>query len=162
MDLILVVFAAAILPFGLVILFGAPFLPTLNKQVYDALDLLDLKPGQTLLELGSGDGKLLRAAASRGINGVGFELNPILVLWSKVRCWKYRDLVTIRWQNAWTARWPKCDGIYVFMMGKFMHKVDKKIRESEHHKGTKVVSYTFQIPNKKPKKTKEALSLYIY
>jgi len=32
-----------ILPFGSVLLFGAPYLPTRKKQANQALDLLDLK-----------------------------------------------------------------------------------------------------------------------
>ena len=58
---------AIVLLFTSAVGFGAPFLPTLRKRVNDALDLLDLKEGQTMLELGSGDGRLLRAAAGRQI-----------------------------------------------------------------------------------------------
>ena len=54
-----------ILIFGFVVFFGAPYLPTFNKVQNTALDLLDLKPGQTLIELGSGDGRVMREAAKR-------------------------------------------------------------------------------------------------
>ena len=66
------------LSFGAVLLFGAPYLPTLNPQVKAALELSELKAGDTLLELGCGDGKVLIAAAKLGINVVGFELNPFV------------------------------------------------------------------------------------
>jgi SAM-dependent methyltransferase len=66
--------------FAAVIFFGAPYLPTLRPQIQAAFALLELKPGQTLLELGCGDGKVLVAAAEAGYKAVGIELNPILAL----------------------------------------------------------------------------------
>ncbi len=116
-----------VLVFSFVIAFGAPFLPTLSARTTDALDLLDLKPGQTLLELGSGDGRILRAAAERGIKSIGYELNPLLVLWSKLISWRNRSLITIKWGNYWRQKWPATDGIYVFLLEPYMKKLDKKI-----------------------------------
>ena len=49
-------FGILVISFGFVVFVGPPYLPTLDKQVRTALDLLDLKKGQTLLELGCGDG----------------------------------------------------------------------------------------------------------
>jgi ribosomal protein L11 methylase PrmA len=73
------VFAVLVILFGFVVAFGAPYLPTLRPQITMALDMLDLKKGQTLLELGSGDGRVMMAAAERGWNVIGYELNPLLV-----------------------------------------------------------------------------------
>ena len=85
---------ACILLFGFTAFFGAPFLPTLDNRTKDALDLLDLKPGDHLLELGSGDGRLLREAAKRGIRSTGYELNPLLVAYSQIKLWRYRHLAS--------------------------------------------------------------------
>ena len=151
-----------LLCFSFVILFGAPYLPTLNKQQQDALDLLNLQPGQTMLELGSGDRRMLLAAAKRGIYATGYELNPILVVISYVVTWQYRKLITIRLGNVWQAQWPPTDGIYVFLLEKFMKRLDKNITQIYDGKNVKVVSYTFKIPGKTPVKTKDALYLYEY
>ena len=56
-----------IVTWGLSILFGAPFLPTLKPERLRAMDLLDLKPGQVFVDLGSGDGVMLVLAAERGL-----------------------------------------------------------------------------------------------
>lgn len=48
-----VIIALVIICFSAVLLFGAPYVPTLSPQVKAALELADLKPGQTLLELGA-------------------------------------------------------------------------------------------------------------
>jgi hypothetical protein len=149
-----------ILCFSLVILFGAPYLPTLKKQKTIALDLLALEPGQTLIEVGSGDGRVLKAAAERGIYAVGYELNPILVLASWLVTLKHRDKVKIIWGNYWSKKWPDADGVYAFLHTDYMKKLDKKMRETR--KKTKLASVTFKIPGKKNIKEKDGVFLYQY
>lgn len=147
-----------VLAFGAVILFGAPYLPTLSKQIDAGLDLLDLKPDQTLLELGSGDGRVLVAAAKSGLQVVGIELNPILVVVSWLRTWRYRRQVRIIWGNFWRTPWPPADGVFVFLHDRFMPKLDARMQKIE----VPLISYAFQIPGKKPAATKDGIFLYKY
>jgi 16S rRNA A1518/A1519 N6-dimethyltransferase RsmA/KsgA/DIM1 with predicted DNA glycosylase/AP lyase activity len=152
---------AAVLLFGFTVLFGAPFLPTLANRTNDALDLLDLKPGELLLELGSGDGRLQRAAAKRGIHSIGYELNPLLVIYSKVVLWRYRKLAKVRLANYWQVTLPKAQGIYVFLLQPYMQKLHNKITK-ESNTPVKIVSFAFTIPNKKPVLSKQGMHLYLY
>jgi SAM-dependent methyltransferase len=149
-----------ILVFGLAILFGAPYLPTMQKKRQEALKLLDLKPGQTLLDLGCGDGRMLADAAKLGINAVGYEINPILYIAAKIINWPHKRKVKIVYANYWKVKWPPVDGIYVFLLQKYMPALDKKIIEYNHN--IRLVSYAFEIPGKKPAVKKNALHLYIY
>ena len=149
-----------ILCFGLVVFFGAPYLPTLKHQKKAALDLLDLKPGQTILEAGSGDGRVLKAAAERGINAIGYELNPLLVLISWLLTFKQRNRVKIIWGNYWNKDWQEADGIFVFLHSEYMEKLDKKM--SLINKPIKLVSVIYQMPNRKPVKKKSGVFLYQY
>lgn len=154
--------------FVFVLLRGAPYLPTLSKQVETALDLVALKPGQTLLELGCGDGKVLIAAAERGWNVVGYELNPILALIAWLRTRKYRGRVRVVCGDFWTRKWPPAEGIFVFLLDSFMQKLDTKIAQSygrtvkKDGKPLKLVSFAFQIPGREPKLQKYGLFLYEY
>ena len=150
-----------ILVFGFVILFGAPYLPTLKKQIDTAFELLDLKKGQTLIELGSGDGRILYEAGKKGIKAVGYELNPILVLYSKIKTWKYRDNVKVVWGNYWTKDWPKADGIFVFLLDRYMLKLNNKIIQ-KYDQPIKLVSFAFKIPGKKIIDSRQGLFLYKY
>lgn len=145
--------------FGVVVFFGAPYLPTLSNTKKNALDLLDLKPGQTLLELGSGDGRVMVSAAQRGLYVIGYELNPLLVLISIYQTRKFRSQVKIIWGNFWNKEWPECDAIYVFLIDKYMDKLDKKIR-THYKKPILVASNSFKISGKKP--LKESHSVYLY
>lgn len=150
-----------ILLFGFVVLFGAPYLPTFVPQQKAALDLLDLKPGQTFYDLGCGDGRLLKLAAQRGLRAVGWELNPFMFLVSWVSTRRYRKLVRVRLGNFWQADISQADGIFVFLLDKYMPKLDKKIAaEAKQH--LKLASYTFKIPGKKIVARRSGIFLYKY
>lgn len=142
-------------------MFGAPYLPTLKNQIEAAFELLDLKKGQTLIELGSGDGRILLEAGRRGIKAVGYELNPFLVLYSKIKTWQYRGDVTVIWGNYWTKRWPRADGIFVFLLDRYMVKLNNKIIQ-EYDQPLKLVSFAFKIPDRKIDVSRRGLFLYRY
>jgi SAM-dependent methyltransferase len=64
----------------------APFVPTPQEVVNRMLELAELKPGDVVYDLGSGDGRIVITAASRyGVKAVGFEINPLLVKESRER-----------------------------------------------------------------------------
>ena len=57
-------------------------------RAYDIEALLDdakIKPGSVYIELGCGDGRLVRGAAKRGAKAIGYELNPMLWAYAWVR-----------------------------------------------------------------------------
>jgi hypothetical protein len=158
--LVLILMVLAIC-FGGVLLVGAPYLPTLEPQVQAALDLAGLKTGDTLLELGCGDGKVLIAAARQGINTVGYELNPLLVIVAWLRTRRYHRNVRIIWGDFWQRPWPEAQAIFTFLLPKYMSKLDKKIVQYSH-KSVKLVSFAFEIPDKTPNRQKAGVYLYIY
>lgn len=160
LNTILFLVTFVVLCFGFVVLFGAPYLPTHSPQIETALDLLALKKGQTLLELGAGDGKVALAALRRGLRVVAVEFNPLLciVIWARTR--RYRGKIKILCGNFWTLRWPDADGIYVFLLDRYMKKLDARI--AKRYSDVRLASYVFQISGKKPTKTKAGVHLYLY
>ena len=158
----LVILVMLILFFGLVVLFGPPYLPTLAGQIQTALDMLDLQPGQTMLELGSGDGRVMRAAAARGWNVVGVELNLFLVIISYIRCWKYRKQVRVIWGNVWQVKWPVADGVFTFMLQRQMGKLDSRIQLWRQGRAVRLASFAFHLPDQKPIAEKDGVYLYEY
>ena len=162
MEALLIIGVVAIFLFAGVVAFGAPYLPTLSSRVNDAIELLDLRSGQTMLELGCGDGRLLRAAAKKGIYSIGYELNPVLVIYAKVVSLRYGKLVKVRWANYWTIDWPPADGIYVFLLNPYMSKLHKKVVQYSKGKQFRLVSFAFKIPEKIPDREKDSMFLYVY
>jgi SAM-dependent methyltransferase len=153
--------AAVITAFGMGALVGAPWLPTFRRETETALDLLDLKPGDTVVDLGSGTGTFLLVAARRGIYGVGYEINPFLHLWSLARTWPQRRYIRLHWRNYWRVELPPADGMYAFLIKRFMGKLDAKLGR-ELPPGTPVATYTFQIPGRRPEHQKDGVFLYRY
>jgi hypothetical protein len=147
--------------FSLVLLRGAPYLPTLRPQVTTAFELLELRPGETMLELGCGDGKVLVAAAQRGIKSIGYELNPLLagVAWLRTR--RYRRLVRVVWGDYWLRQWPEHQAIFAFLLPRFMDKLDKKITQ-ESSKPVKLVSFAFTIPGRRATTKSAGIFRYDY
>ena len=159
--LIIVIVLTLVICFGGVLLLGAPYLPTLTPQVTIALDLADLQAGQHLIELGCGDGKILVAAAKRGIRVTGYELNPLLAVVCWLRTLRYRQLVTVRCADFWRTEWPAADAIFTFLLPKYMIKLDKKIIQYKH-KPVKLISFAFEIPDRQLIRSERGVHLYEY
>lgn len=147
--------------FGGVLLVGAPYLPTLSPQVKAALQLADLRPDQTLLELGCGDGKVALAAARQGYKVVGYELNPLLAFIAWLRTRRYRRQVRIIWGDFWRASWPPAEAIFIFLLPKYMEKLDTKIIQYSH-KPVKLISHAFVVPGRRPVHTRQGVYRYDY
>ena len=158
-ELVVAIILVTVLLFGGVVFFGAPYLPVLGPQAQTALDLLDMQPGKTLLELGSGDGKVLLSAAQRGIRVYGIELNPVLVLISRWRTRNYRNLVTVRWGNFWRTEWPEYDAVYIFGLDRIMKKLHTKIVQTSQ-KTVLLASVGFELANHQPLEQKNGVFLY--
>jgi 16S rRNA A1518/A1519 N6-dimethyltransferase RsmA/KsgA/DIM1 with predicted DNA glycosylase/AP lyase activity len=148
--------------FSFVLLFGAPYLPTLKHQQQQAIGMLGLNKGDTLLELGCGDGRMLVTAAKLGINSVGYELNPIVFGLAVITTFKYRKNIKLIYGNFWHKKLPPAQGVYVFLHSRFMHKLDIKMSQQYDKTSTRLVSYAFAIPGKKHIKKQNALYLYEY
>jgi hypothetical protein len=140
---------------------GAPYLPVLRRDSEALLALAALKPGQTVIDLGSGDGRFLRLAARHGYHGIGYEINPLLWLVSLVVCWPVRSNVKVYCRNYWNLTLPRADVIYVFLIDRYMPKLDAKLAR-EVTTPTRLVSYVFPIPHKKPVASTQNSYVYQY
>jgi hypothetical protein len=152
MLFILLLLALAV-AFAVAGLAGAPYVPILRRDSRPVLDLAGLRPGQTLIDLGSG------AAAARGIRCIGYEINPVMVFISRLVTWRYRRLVTIHLANLWSVKFPPADVIYVFLMPRFMDRLHHKLT-AEITQPTRVISYIFELPGAKP--VQHTANAYLY
>lgn len=64
-----------------------PFVPATTAQVENVLKVLRARSGK-LVDIGSGDGRIVIAAAKHGFQASGFELNPWLVWYSRYKAWR--------------------------------------------------------------------------
>src|SRR5512145_1361594 len=59
------------------------WVPSAHNVVEKMLDLAEVKPGDYVIDLGSGDGRTVIAATRRGAKALGIEYNPRMVELSK-------------------------------------------------------------------------------
>src|SRR3989338_878500 len=81
------IFAVLVIALDVVIVMhllrGAPYLPTHRESVAKMIELAQVRPADKMVDLGSGDGRIVIAFAKQGIEAHGYEVNPLLVWWSR-------------------------------------------------------------------------------
>jgi protein-L-isoaspartate O-methyltransferase len=133
------------------IIHGAIYLPTTPVNVEKMVALADIRPGQSVVDLGSGDGRLLIACARRGSRAEGYEINPFLVIRSRraIRKAGLQNLAVVHWKSFWHADFARFDVVMLYGITYIMEGLQKKfIREL--NPGAKIVSNVFQFPGWRP------------
>lgn len=152
-----------VLLFGFVVFFGAPYVPSKKSDLRRAFEeLYPLGPDDTLVDIGSGDGIVLRMAAARGARAVGYEINPVLVMISRILS-RATPLVKVYLASFWSAELPdETTVIYTFGDSRDINKMANKVQETADRlsKPLAFISYGFAIPGQKPKKQVGAHYLY--
>lgn len=150
---LLIVIAAGVAAYLLGLLNGALYVPTDAQMVEEMLDAARVARGDTLVDLGSGDGRLVIAAAKRGIPAAGYEINPLLVWLSRRRAQKegVSDLSKFYWKDFWSADLSRYSVVMVFGIGHIMGRLERKL-ERELSPGSRVVCNLFAMPEWEGKK----------
>lgn len=146
-----------VVTFGLIVFRGAPFVPTLSKDTEALFDAISVSPDECIVDLGSGDGRIVGAAAARGFNAVGYELNPLLALYSKFKLKQYGSKARVELKDFWVTPLPQNTAIvFVFLAGPFMRKLDSKLTQESVRLGRDIVLISYGV--KMPQKNVEAVS----
>ncbi|MEK9143613.1 MAG: hypothetical protein AAB481_03225 [Patescibacteria group bacterium] len=148
-------FALFIFFLTLAFITGAPFVRSNKKAVNAMIRLAKIKPGMRVYDLGSGDGTLLLRAAQKGATAIGFEINPFLVLLSRLR------RLRVYWKNFWHADLSKADVIFVYLLPWRMKSLEKLLL-TKCKPGTLVVSNSFIFPSLKYLETDKEAHIYSF
>lgn len=149
MKILIVFLIFIIIVFGLIVFRGAPYVPSRRRDVRRAFkELYPLSDTDVLVDIGSGDGVVLRESIKAGAGrAVGIELNPILVLISRLLSRGSRR-ITVRMADFWLTRLPDdTTVVYVFGESRDIEKMAKKVR-SESSRMNRVfylISYGFAL-----------------
>lgn len=144
--------------FALIVLVGAPYVPTKQTEITRVFDALKLRRGARVIDLGSGDGRIILEATKRGFRAEGYELNPILVLIAKFRVNKYPQAVC-HLGDYWLADVSKAGLVFIFSAQPYMKRLSQKLN-NELKPGAQVVSYGFSLPGRKITKKVGAANIY--
>ena len=163
-TVIIFIIVCLVVFFGLVVFVGAPYVPSQKKYVKRVFEYLGINSADLLVDVGSGDGIILRIASSYGAKAVGYEINPILVAISRLL--SSRDpRVRVLLSNLWMARLPdETTIVYAFSVLRDEKKLRNLMQREANRLGRPLKLLCFGSPFKHMQSidTFEAYHLYIF
>lgn len=163
MNWLFLLFVTVVLLFGFVVFFGAPYVPSKKRDIKLAFDeLYRLSKKDVLVDIGSGDGVVLRMAQERGARAVGYELNPILVMISQFLSRRHIGVSTVL-ADFWRVQLPDdTTVVYTFGESRDIKKMAAKVQAeaTRLNKSLVFISYGFAVPGWEPTRQTRAHFLY--
>ena len=121
------------------------WVPTPPELVEKMLDMAQVTPQDIVIDLGSGDGRNVIAAAKRGARAYGFEFNPDMVALSRRRAQEagVADKATFIEGDMFEADISKATVLALFLLPSNLDKLAPKFLTLRP--GTRIVNNTFNV-----------------
>ena len=135
-------------------MFLAPFVATPTPVVRQMLILAELKPGEVLYDLGSGDGRaVIMAAKDFGAKSVGIELRDDLAkrALSSIEKLDLNEKPQIIQKDIFNVNLSSANVVFLYLTTSANEKIKPKL-EAELKPGARVVSHDYEILGWKPSK----------
>jgi SAM-dependent methyltransferase len=121
------------------------WIPSPNDMVEKMLDMAGVTPRDFVIDLGSGDGRNVIAAARRGAKALGVEYNPDLVVLSRQAAAKagVADRAAFAEGDMFAADISQATALILFLIPSNLEKLAPKFLTLKP--GTRIVSNTYEI-----------------
>jgi hypothetical protein len=130
---------------------GALYVSTTRTRIAAFIDAVPMKKGQIMVDLGCGDGRVLRQAWKHyKVRAIGFEINLMAYIKARILSMGLKQ-VEIRRQNFWSQNLAGADVVFCYLYPDVMQKLSDKLK-AELRPGTWVVSCNFALPGFKPRR----------
>ena len=132
-----------------------PYVPTPQDVVERMLVLAQVKKGDVVYDLGSGDGRIVITAAKKyGVKAIGFEIDPDRIRESRenIRKEGVGKLVEIREQDIRTVDLSPASVLTMYLLPEVNLMIRPNIWK-QMKPGSRVVSHDFDMGDWKPLKT---------
>lgn len=154
----LVIAGVILLIFGVTAFTGAPYVPSQRRELRRAFrELYPVSDRDFLVDIGAGDGVVLRVAREYGARGVGYEINPLLVLVARLL------KTEVKLANMWTVPFPdETTVVYTFGDSRDIKKMYTKVRTEATRLGRPLafITYGFEVPGETSERNYRAYHLY--
>ncbi len=129
------------------------WVPSPESTVEKMLDVAKVTAQDFVVDLGSGDGRNIIAAAKRGARGLGVEYNPDMVELSKRNAQKagVADKAQFVQGDMYTAEFPQATVLALFLLPENLNKLRAKFADLKP--GTRIVANTFGIEGWTPEES---------
>jgi len=143
---------------------GEVWVPTSIDVVRSMLELGDVQEGDLVIDLGSGDGRIIMTAArDYKARAIGIEADPIRLVWSRsmIRLKGLSERVKVLWDNFLNKDLGEATVVTVYQNQEINRKLRPKF-EKELKPGTRVISHVFTFDIWEPKKVDKKSHIYLY
>jgi SAM-dependent methyltransferase len=129
------------------------YVPTPPRVVDAMLDIADVRPGDVVYDLGSGDGRIPIAAAKRGARGVGIEIDGDLVRRARrnAKAAGVSSQVTFIEGDIFAADLSPATVVTLYLLGSLNQRLRPKLFR-ETAPGTRIVSHRFRMGDWEPER----------
>lgn len=140
-----------------------PYVATPPEVVEGMLDMAGLKAGERLIDLGSGDGRIPRAAARRGASALGIEIDAGLVARARslTRFEGLEERARFVRDDLFTVSLRDADVVTLYLLSAVNERLKPKIL-NEMRPGTRVVSHAFDMGDWPPEERREIADKRVY
>jgi SAM-dependent methyltransferase len=142
-----------------------PYVPSTPLAVDEMLRLADVKPGDLVVDLGSGDGRVVIAAArDYGARGLGIEIDAELVALSRRNAERsgVSDRVEFRRGDVLAADLSGASVVTLYLLPALVARLQPKLF-AELAPGARIVAHDYGFPDWKPdRKVTISKTFYLY
>jgi hypothetical protein len=124
-----------------------PFVPATSKQIENVVKMSQRGRG-SLVDIGSGGGRIVIAAAKEGVTALGYELNPWLVWYSRYHVWRegVHGFSTFCISDLWKVTLSQYSNVVIFVP-QMMPQLEKKL---ELENDARVIACRLPFPHWTP------------
>jgi len=124
---------------------GAMFHPSARIRVKTFLDHVPMTAEDLLVDVGCGDGRVLREARRRyGVKTLGIEVNLLVYLLACIRNMGIKG-IELRLCNFWKVNLGDADVVFCYLFPDVMKRLAEKLK-AELKPGARVISCNFPLP----------------
>ena len=140
------------------------YVPTPHEVVDAMLAMAQVKQGDVLYDLGSGDGRIPIAAARKfGVRAVGIDIDPQRIAEARANAAtaKVEDKVTFRQEDLFKTDFKEASVVTLYLLDSLNEKLRPRLL-AELKPGTRIVSHAFRMGDWEPEKTEVVNGSTIY
>lgn len=133
------------------------YVPTPQPVVDAMLNLAQVKPGDVLYDLGSGDGRIPVTAARRfGVRATGIDIDPVRIREANANAEEagVTDLVTFKQEDLFKTDFSDATVVTLYLLDSLNEKLRPRLL-NELAPGTRIVSHAFRMGDWEPEQTVE-------
>jgi len=140
------------------------FVPTPQEVVDAMLTLAEVKKGDTVYDLGCGDGRIVITAAKKfGANAVGIDIDPERIQEANANARRegVAGKVSFRQEDLFQADIKNASVVTLYLLSTLNQKLKPKLM-ADLKPGTRIVSHAFDMGDWKPEKESDVNGRRIY